>query len=61
MIMYKACPRCSTGALIVDRDLYSWDSSCLQCGFVKDIDDVSHALELFGRDRRRKDLAKIPA
>lgn len=61
VIMYRACPRCSTGALIVDRDYYSWNASCLQCGFVKDVDDVSHALELFGRNGRRKVLAKIPA
>lgn len=61
MIMLKACPRCSTGDLFVDRDYYSWNVMCLQCGFMKDVDDVSHAIELFGHDSRRKVPAKMSA
>ncbi len=32
MVKLKACPRCKTGDLGLDRDRYGWFWSCAQCG-----------------------------
>ena len=31
------CPRCTTGYLIRDNDMYGEFTQCLHCGWVKDI------------------------
>ena len=38
MIMFKACPRCKTGDVVKDGDVYGYYVVCLQCGFLKDLD-----------------------
>lgn len=37
MIYFKACPKCH-GDLTINRDGYGAFVSCLQCGFMRDID-----------------------
>ena len=39
MIWYKACPRCKSGAIVVDNDFYGWYVQCLQCAYMVDIDE----------------------
>lgn len=39
MIWFKSCPRCETGAVVLDKDLYGKHIMCLQCGYMKDLDD----------------------
>ena len=43
MVWFKSCPRCTTGDLTLENDLYGWHVLCLACGFDKDIDDVKGA------------------
>ena len=37
MIFFKACPKCH-GDLTMGRDAYGSFISCLQCGFMRDVD-----------------------
>ncbi|MCH8206914.1 MAG: hypothetical protein IH956_07910 [Chloroflexi bacterium] len=39
MIWFKSCPRCETGAVVLDKDFYGKHIQCLQCGYMKDLDD----------------------
>ena len=39
MIWFKSCPRCETGAVVLDKDFYGKHIMCLQCGYMKDLDD----------------------
>jgi hypothetical protein len=34
---YSRCPRCTTGQLYLDSDLFSDELVCLQCGFRRDL------------------------
>ena len=43
MVWFKSCPRCTTGDLTLENDLYGWHVLCLACGFDKDIDGVQDA------------------
>jgi DNA-directed RNA polymerase subunit M/transcription elongation factor TFIIS len=52
MMILKGCPRCK-GDLYIDRDLDGTYISCMQCGYVKDVDDERSSL----RVRVKKDLA----
>lgn len=38
MLKLKACPRCK-GDLHSNRDLYGSYDECLQCGYMKDLED----------------------
>jgi uncharacterized protein (DUF983 family) len=40
MVWFKSCPRCTTGDLSLENDMYGWHVMCLACGFDKDIDDA---------------------
>lgn len=40
MLLLKACPRCLRGDLMVERDDYGPAVTCLQCGYVGDLDSV---------------------
>ena len=48
IIWLKACPRCETGTVMVDRDVYGWNILCLQCGYMKDLRDPSEAKAFLG-------------
>ena len=50
MVWFKSCPRCTTGDLSLENDMYGWHVLCLACGFDKDIDDAKGA-SLAGLDR----------
>ena len=39
MVMLRACPRCITGSVIRGGDNYGLYIQCLQCGYLKDLDD----------------------
>ena len=38
MIYFKSCPRCETGAGVLNDDFYGKHITCLQCGYMKDFD-----------------------
>ena len=48
MICFKSCPRCDTGAVVADdtgavvadKDIFGEHVMCLQCGYMKDLDDA---------------------
>jgi len=37
MIKFKACPRCSQGDLILDRDAFGRFLQCIQCAHIVDL------------------------
>ena len=43
MVMLRACPRCITGGVIRGGDGYGLYIQCLQCGYLKDVDDEQTA------------------
>ncbi|MCH8205556.1 MAG: hypothetical protein IH956_00960 [Chloroflexi bacterium] len=50
-IWLKSCPRCQTGAVVLDRDVYGEYVQCLHCGYMKDPGDGS---EFKGLQRKLK-------
>ena len=54
MVWFKACPRCQTGDLALENDIYGWHVMCLACGYVKDIDGPSHRAALLRRQQRER-------
>ena len=51
MIWFKSCPRCETGAVVLDKDFYGKHIMCLQCGYMKDLDN---GYEFKGLQRKSK-------
>ena len=47
MIYFKSCPKCH-GDLTTGRDAYGSFISCLQCGFMRDVDIKTGALVATG-------------
>ena len=43
MVWFKACPRCETGDLSLENDIYGWHAMCMACGYVRDIDVPSRS------------------
>ena len=39
MLSLRSCPRCQTGDVIRASDAYGQHIHCLQCGYMKDLDD----------------------
>ncbi|MCH7656074.1 MAG: hypothetical protein IIC95_08875 [Chloroflexi bacterium] len=37
MILFKSCPKCTTGDLMKSEDLFGEYMECLQCGYMKDL------------------------
>jgi hypothetical protein len=40
MIKFKNCPRCR-GDIRIDKDYYGGYENCIQCGYVKDLEELS--------------------
>ena len=59
MILFKSCPRCVTGDVVLDRDMYGRYSLCLHCGFMEDLSDAVETKRL--TRRREVELAERPA
>lgn len=53
IIVFKACPRCGVGDVVVDKDMWGWNAQCLQCGYMKDFDSEKQALEFLLQAPRR--------
>jgi len=41
MLQLKSCPKCSSGDLAIDRDVYGWFRQCIQCSYIEDMSDVA--------------------
>lgn len=41
MTKRKSCPKCKTGNIGVDRDQYGWYEYCIQCGYTRDLINVT--------------------
>lgn len=37
MFWYKSCPKCHTGDLALEQDIYGWYRQCVQCGYLEEI------------------------
>jgi len=44
ILKFKYCPRCKRGNIALDKDCYGWYESCLQCGYLQDLDGVFKSL-----------------
>ena len=56
MLWLKSCPRCQEGDVTLDRDMWGWNIMCLQCGYMKDVEDPNGATVLL----RQHDAAREP-
>ena len=45
-IWFKACSRCKQGLVVFEKDIYGQHIQCLQCGYMKDVNDVTEALSV---------------
>ncbi|MDP6072737.1 MAG: hypothetical protein QGG34_14465 [SAR202 cluster bacterium] len=45
MLFLKGCPRCQ-GDMHINEDLYGRYRKCLQCGYMRDLDEPNKLLEL---------------
>ena len=60
MVWFKACPRCRTGDVSLENDMYGWHVMCLACGYVKDVDGPSRGAALVKRHRpERMPVARL--
>jgi hypothetical protein len=42
MLKLKGCPKCKTGDIAPDRDYYGQYEYCIQCGYIRDLVNVSN-------------------
>ena len=42
MVWFKACPRCKTGDVSLENDIYGWHAMCMACGYVKNLESPRH-------------------
>ncbi len=56
MLTLRACPRCG-GDLHANRDMYGSYTQCLQCGYMKDLDDPSRLSKLLEYAANKKKVA----
>jgi len=61
MLWYKACPRCESGDVALDRDFYGWYVACLQCGYMKDFRSAAEARAMLQRREGERELMALPA
>jgi DNA-directed RNA polymerase subunit M/transcription elongation factor TFIIS len=54
-IWFKACPRCKQGLVVFEKDIYGQHIQCLQCGYMKDVDDENDALAVLAGIERPLD------
>lgn len=43
MVLFKSCPKCTTGDLIKSRDIFGEYLECIQCGYMKDLAGVDQS------------------
>ena len=36
----KSCPKCKTGDLTLERDIYGWYECCIQCGYQRTLVNI---------------------
>lgn len=61
---FKVCPRCETGTLVEESDMWGRFLSCLHCGFVlymEEDDDAWSALQAAAAQDDEDDARKIAA
>lgn len=56
MLKLKACPRCK-GDLNSNRDMYGSYDECLQCGYMRDIEEPNKLLTMLTEVVRKKKVA----
>ncbi len=37
----RNCTRCKKGEVFIDRDQFGWYECCLQCGYTRDLPDIT--------------------
>ena len=48
MLWFKSCPKCERGDVVLQKDFYGPHFLCLQCGYVRDVDDGARRHQLLG-------------
>ena len=43
MLLFKSCPKCTTGDLVKARDVFGEYLECIQCGYMKDLAAVDRS------------------
>lgn len=55
--MIKVCPRCG-GNMLLNNDLYGWYEQCLQCSYLRDLDDIFRVKEQPMEQVEKSELAQ---
>ncbi len=55
--MIKVCPRCG-GKMLLNNDLYGWYEQCLQCSYLRDLDDIFRVKEQPMEQVEKSELAQ---
>ena len=61
MLLFKACPRCRGGDLVVEREDYGAVAICLQCGYIADLYAVRRRLAQPATVRATAEREQAPA
>lgn len=61
MYWLKECPRCKVGDIVLDKDMYGWYRSCVQCGFHEDLPADNEFELAMGKANRKNPLLKTAA
>ena len=58
MLRLKGCPRCK-GDVVVERDQWGWYEQCIQCGYLRDLQNAVEVKQQEAHKRRREMLSKL--
>ena len=53
MLQLKSCPKCGSGDMAIDRDVYGWFRQCIQCGCIQDLSEAT-VKEIAARVKTRR-------
>ena len=57
MLRLKSCPRCK-GDIVRDRDQWGWYEQCIQCGYLRDLQNVVEAKRRLTQETRAMSASK---
>ena len=54
----KSCPRCK-GDIILEQDHWGWYQQCIQCGYLRDLQNVVEVKQQRVQEERKGELSKL--
>lgn len=54
----KVCPKCK-GNVLLNNDLYGWYEQCLQCSYLRDLDEIVKVKEQPTEEVENRELGQL--